>query len=197
MKKSQMINDILKTCKINHYIKNLVVIIPLILSTEFLDIKSCLMSLIAFVVFCFASSAVYIMNDIIDIEKDRLHPIKCNRPIASGRISKPFALFILFILLALCIATSLFFTNMYCLFAIAGYFVLNIFYSLYLKNIPIVDMASIALGFILRVIAGCAVISVNPSPLIIILTFFASMFFTSAKRKLEFQMLLEGGGKNQ
>lgn len=181
-----MIKDILKLLKINHYIKNLIVFFPLLLSRNILNFDFCVKSLIMFIAFCLISSAVYVLNDIIDIQHDKNHPVKCNRPIASGRISKAFAIIILIILLT----ASLFVVNILnnlCIIAIVSYFVLNIFYSFFLKKFVLIDASCIAIGFILRIVGGCFAIGILPSPLVILMTFFVSNFFTYTKRYLELQ----------
>lgn len=182
-----MIKDLLKTFKINHYIKNIIVIIPLIFSMSFTNGELWIKCLAIFFAFCFISSAVYVLNDLIDVEKDRQHPIKCKRPIASGRIPLPVAILSMLILLTFSCLIG-FKLNLLCLITILCYFILNIFYSLWLKNIALIDVACIAIGFVLRVVAGCFAITVIPSALVILLTFFASMFFTFTKRKLELQL---------
>mgnify|MGYP003571316063 CR=1 FL=1 len=180
--------EILKLLKVNHYIKNLIVFVPLIFSVSFYDTNACIRTFLMFLAFCFISSSVYILNDFIDIEKDKTHPIKCNRPLASGKVSKKLGagLWILLTVLSIGIALSL--SNL-CFYTVLAYIFLNIIYSLYLKKLPIIDATSIALGFILRVLSGCAVIFVVPSPLVILLTFFLSMFFTFSKRKLDRQRI--------
>lgn len=177
----------IKTLKFNHYIKNVIVIIPLLFSMNFTNPVLWLKCVVIFLAFCLISSAVYVMNDLIDIEKDRLHPIKCHRPIASGKISKKLAYSLMFLLI--CVSSVLALTlNIPCLIVILLYFILNIFYTLWLKQIALIDVACIALGFVLRIVAGCMAINVIPSALVILLTFFASMFFTFSKRKLELQL---------
>lgn len=183
-----MFKDILKTLKINHYIKNLVVIVPLIFSMNLFNLNLLVKTGVIFLAFCCISSSVYIFNDLIDIKKDKLHPIKKNRPIPSGKISKTFAILLGTILFVVSVFLSAL-LNPLCLFTVIAYFILNIFYSLYLKNISLIDAACIAIGFILRIVAGCFAINVIPSALVIIMTFFISMFFTFAKRKLEFQLI--------
>ena len=183
-----MLKNIIKTLKINHYIKNLIVVFPLIFSMNYDKLDLCIKCFIIFIAFCLISSCVYILNDLIDIEKDKLHPIKKNRPIASGVFPKNLAIVILVLLLI--ISSFLAFTlNILCFLMIVSYFILNVFYSLFLKNIPLIDASCIAFGFIFRIIAGCFAIKVIPSPLVVLLTFFLSMFFTYTKRKLEFQLL--------
>lgn len=185
-----MLKDIIKTLKINHYIKNIIVIIPLFFSMNYANMHLFLKSLVMILSFCFISSAVYVLNDLIDIEKDKKHPIKCNRAIASGRISKGFAIMLLFILLIMSIYTSNI-VNPMCVLMTGLYFVLNIFYSLYFKDIAIIDVACISFGFIFRIISGCFAINVLPSAFVILMTFFGSMFFTFTKRKMELQLVGE------
>jgi len=183
-----MLKDILQMCKVDHYIKNVIVFIPLLFSINILNFELYPKCILIFFGFCFISSSVYIMNDIFDIENDKRHPIKCNRPIASGKISKITGIFICILLLAISfiIVQSL---NYLCSLFIGLYFVLNIFYSIKLKDIVLIDVACIALGFIFRIVGGCMAINVLPSPLVILMTFFVSMFFTFTKRKLELEFI--------
>ncbi|MBO6086843.1 UbiA prenyltransferase family protein [bacterium] len=183
-----MFKNITNLLKINHYFKNTVVFVPLLFSKNFTDIKLCLFSLIIFISFCLISSSVYILNDLIDVESDKKHPIKKYRPIPSGQISLKSAIFILIILFILSTLSALF-VNIYCAYTIWIYFILNILYSLWLKKIPLIDALCIAIGFILRILSGCFAISVLPSPLVILMTFFLSNFFTFTKRKLEIELI--------
>lgn len=178
---------IIKLLKINHHIKNVVVFIPLIFSLKFLDIIATISAFWAFIAFCLIASAVYVFNDITDVNNDKLHPTKKNRPIASGTVSVHLAwkIFILFVLGSFALALSI---NKLVFLSVFSYLLLNIWYSLKLKSLPIIDVVCIAIGFVLRVFAGCGAILVVPSPLVILLTFFTSMFFTFAKRKLEYRL---------
>lgn len=183
-----MFRSVIKTLKVKHYIKNIIVFVPIIFSMNFTSIEAWIKTFMIFLAFCCISSTVYIMNDLIDIKKDKLHPIKSKRPIASGKITKKMALIILAFLL--CFACYFAFElNYLSLLMVLSYFILNIFYSVSLKNIGIIDVFCIAFGFILRVLGGCFAINVIPSPLVILLTFFTSMFFTFSKRKLEYQII--------
>lgn len=181
-------NDIIKTLKINHYVKNIAVLLPIFFSMNLTNITLLYKEMIMFVSFCLMSSCVYIFNDIVDIEKDKLHPEKSKRPIPSGRISKLQALFLFVFLFVLSIVSG-WYLNVFCAASLFAYFILNVFYSLKLKDLVLIDVVCIAFGFILRVLAGCAAIWVEPSALIILLTFFMSMFFTFSKRKLELKLL--------
>lgn len=185
-----MLIDLIKMLRPKHYIKNLIVFVPLIFSMSIFDMVKVRQSFVMFVSFCLISSVVYIFNDIIDIKKDKSHPEKCKRPIASGRVSVWFAV----VFAVLLFAASIFILpacriNFLCVLCTSGYFVLNIFYSLGLKHISLVDVTCIALGFILRILSGCAAIYVIPSPLVILLTFFFSLFFTFSKRKFELHLI--------
>ena len=182
-----MLKDILRMCKIKHYIKNVIVILPLIFSMNIFNVELYPKCILIFLGFCLISSSVYVMNDIIDAEYDKKHPLKCSRPVADGRISKRTAV-IICILLFLMSFLTVYSLNRLCMLMIGLYFVLNIFYSLSLKNILLVDAACIATGFIFRMVAGCFAIDVLPSPLVILMTFFVSMFFTFTKRKLELEL---------
>lgn len=186
------LKSIIKLLKIKHYVKNIVVFIPLVFSLKFLEFNATLEAIIAFIAFDLIASAVYIFNDILDIENDKLHPVKKFRPIASGEISIPLAwiLFVLFVIASFVVAFAV---NKLVFLSIFLYLILNIWYSLQLKSLPIIDAVGIALGFILRILAGCSAILVVPSPLVILLTFFTSMFFTFSKRKLEYKLLDDKG----
>ena len=148
---------VLRMLKVNHYIKNFVCAVPLLFSKNFVHIDLLLNTIYIIIAFCFISSCVYIINDLIDIKKDRIHPVKCNRPIASGKISIPVAVLTFIVLLILSLFIS-FKVNSFCCLFVLLYLVLNILYSFFLKNIIIVDIACIALGFIFRILAGCAAI---------------------------------------
>lgn len=180
--------DIINLLKIKYYIKNLVVFIPLLCSLNLINTQKLINSFSIFTAFCLISSTVYILNDLIDIEEDKKHPIKKNRLIASEKITKKSALLVLIILLLLSLIIS-YKINIYCLLSVLSYFILNIFYSIYLKHVTFIDIACISIGFIIRIFSGGFAISMAPSVLIILMTFFISNFFTLAKRKLEMNLL--------
>lgn len=179
------IKTFLKLIRIKHWVKNAVCFVPLIFSLNFTNPALSFKAAAVFFAFCLVSSAVYIFNDIFDIKEDRLSFEKSKRPVASGQISVIAACFTLalFLLAGLFVSAVI---NPLCLLISGLYIVLNIFYTVRLKNFEIIDAFCIALGFILRILAGCAAIAVLPSPLVILLTFFVSMFFTFSKRRLEF-----------
>lgn len=183
-----MTKQILKLLRIKHYIKNLTVFVPLIFSMNFTNIEFAIRAALMFLSFCAIASAVYIINDILDKDSDKTHPIKSLRPIASGFVSvrQAYGLIILLTALSLFVSFNLNFTSA---LMVICYLLLNIIYSLFLKNIAITDVSCIAIGFILRILCGCFVICVIPSPLVILMTFFLSMFFSFSKRKLELKLI--------
>lgn len=166
------------------WIKNLFVLSPLVFSGNLTNTSAIVDAVIATVFFCIASSAVYIINDYHDIEKDRLHPVKSKtRPLASGAVSKPAAI-ILFVILV-----AFLFVGGYILSAalpiIIVYFFINLLYTFYLKHKPVIDIFTIATGFVLRVYAGAMGINVEVSTWMFVTTLCLALFLASVKRKKE------------
>ncbi len=142
----------------------------------------------AFVIFCILSGSEYIINDIIDLEKDRVHPVKRNRPIASGKLTIPPAM-IFATLLIICVGVGSWLINTR-FFAISIiYLILTLLYSLFLKHIIIVDLLVISIGFVIRAVAGCLAIDVFISPWLIICTFLLALFLVLGKRRHELILL--------
>ena len=137
---------------------------------------------LAFISFCAAASSVYIFNDIIDREKDRLHEKKRLRPIASGAVPVRNAIVLLVLLAALSIALAFAIGTIFP-YVIAGYFILNVAYSLYLKHFSLIDISCIALGFILRVLAGGVAAQVPISKWLILMTFLLACCLALGKRR--------------
>ncbi len=175
---------LLKLLRPKQWIKNLFVLSPLVFSGSLTNTASIVEALIATLFFCIASSTIYIINDYHDIEKDRLHPIKSKkRPLASGAVSKRTAI-IAFVILA-----SFLFIAGYNLTAalpiIALYFFINLLYTFYLKHQPVIDIFTIATGFVLRVYAGAMAINVEVSTWMFVTTLCLALFLASVKRKKE------------
>lgn len=188
-----MLRQILKLIRVKQWIKNAFVLAPLLFSLNFMNIDLCLKELLAFFAFSFTASTVYVMNDIIDRQKDALHPTKKHRPIASGAVSVPMALTIvcgLLIAAAFCLYTLPLKTTL----SVLLYILLNILYSAKLKHVVLIDVFIIAIGFILRVYAGAYAISVPVSSYIFMTTLFISLFLGFTKRKME---LLHSGAKTR
>jgi len=166
------------------WIKNLFVFSPLVFSGSFTDAETVIAATVAMVLFCVASSSVYIINDYHDIEKDRLHPVKSQtRPLASGAVSKSTALVLLAVLLGFLFIGGYFLTA--ALPIIILYFFINILYTFYLKHQPVIDIFTIATGFVLRVYAGAMAINIEVSSWMFVTTLCLALFLAAIKRKKE------------
>lgn len=180
-----------KLLRVEQWVKNLFVFVPLFFSGFFTDLDLLTKSIFAFVIFSLMASVVYILNDYNDIEADRRHPEKRRRPLASGAISKTKALTILFSILLIDIALVLFAQcffnqNLWKFSAIIGfYFVMNIAYTFKLKHVPIIDIFIIATGFVLRVQAGGYITGIYISQWATLLTFVLALVLAIGKRRGE------------
>lgn len=166
------------------WIKNGFVFAPLVFTGEFLVKASVQQALLATFLFCVASSATYIVNDIRDIENDRRHPKKSRtRPLAAGIISVPVALLLLLVLYAVLIAG--WFVMPKVMLIIAGYLVLNVAYTFFLKHQPVLDIFTIAAGFVLRVYAGAMALAVPVSGWMFVTTLCLALYLAAVKRRQE------------
>ncbi|MFM2005514.1 MAG: hypothetical protein RLZZ09_1169 [Pseudomonadota bacterium] len=166
------------------WVKNIFVLAPLIFSGEFLRPESIKTSLLAFALFCVASSATYIVNDVHDIERDRRHPKKSlTRPLAAGKVSVMAALILLSVLLLMLIFGGLVLPK--AVSVIAAYLALNAAYSFVLKHEPVIDIFTIAIGFVLRVLAGAVALEVPLSSWMFVTTLCLALYLASVKRKQE------------
>jgi len=180
--------DLLIALRPQQWAKNIALFAGLIFSQNFFDPRKSAVVLAAAVVFCLASSGLYLLNDILDIEADRKHPQKKNRPLASGRI-RPLAAHILSYTLMIWAFIAAYILNRNFGLILAIYLVLEFSYSTYLKNVVILDIFCIAAGFLLRVIGGAVVIDVPMSSWLLICTIFLSLFLALAKRRGEMVLL--------
>lgn len=178
------LKSILNLIRIKHYVKNALIFIPLIFSLNFTKTNLFLNGLLAFFSFSLAASFVYVVNDIVDRDKDRLHPVKKNRAIASGAITVLQAILVAVILLIVSLGVALI-LNTKSLLIIIAYLISNLLYSFWLKNIPIVDVSIIALGFILRVLIGGTAISVPISNWLLLTIMTLSFYLGFSKRRNE------------
>ena len=188
----------LKLIRVKHWFKNILVFLPLFFSKNLFHSLSLLNCLIGFLTFSFIASIVYVINDLCDIEKDKLHPIKKNRPLASGDISKKSAI-ILIIMLSLCFGLFSICLYSYCknvfVFVIPFvYIILNILYSFGLKNIPILDVIILVSGFFLRVVYGGVIIDTNVSKFLYLMVIFGSYYLGLGKRRNE---IIKNGSKSR
>ena len=183
-----MIKDYLQLLRVPQWIKNLFVFVPLLFSLHLFEENYLLSSFFAFILFSLASSLIYVINDIIDIDSDSAHPKKKLRPLPSGRIKKQTAFFIAGIIFIILIILSLYANNNFKFFLI-GFVTLNIFYSFYFKHIVILDVFSIAAGFTIRVLGGAAIIDVPVSSWLVLTTMFISLFLGVMKRHSELEQV--------
>ena len=181
--------------------KNLVLFAGLVFSKNATDADLAIRSLLAFVCFCFASGAVYIINDIADREQDRLHPVKRHRPIASGVLNPGVAAGWAIALVAATTALALYLGGAF-LTVFAVFLVLNLSYSFKLKQIMGLDVLAIAVGFVLRAIAGVEVLAktqpeIELSPWLLVCTLFLALFLGLGKRRAELSQLVENAERHR
>jgi 4-hydroxybenzoate polyprenyltransferase len=180
---------LLRSARPHQWVKNLFVAAPLVFAKELGNGAALLRGIAAFVAFCAISSAVYLVNDVIDVEKDRAHPTKRNRPIASGALS-PHTAIVAAVVLAIGSIGGGIFLSPYFAAVAAGYFVLFLAYSLQIKHIAFVDVTTIAVGFLLRVLAGAFAIHVEPSPWLLACTGLVAAYLGFGKRAHELAQAL-------
>jgi 4-hydroxybenzoate polyprenyltransferase len=188
--KDSLIEAVIKVARPVHWIKNVAIFAAVFLSGIMFDKDQFVLAFQAFVAFCFATSATYVINDLLDIKRDRLHPTKRFRPIASGSLPIPIAIFEALALagLALFVSTGV---NSLLLLLVLSYLVLQTLYSLGLKNIAIVDIVIIAAGFIMRVYAGAIVVNAHLSVWFLLCVISVALFLASGKRRAELNLIGE------
>lgn len=176
--------DLIKLGRPIHWTKNLGIFAALLFSGFLFDTYLFSRVLIGFFLFNFAASATYIFNDIIDAKKDRLHPIKKNRPIAKGTVPLPLALIALFSLVGTALLGAYLLSYIFFLLLLL-YLALQIAYSLYLKNLHIIDILIIATGFVIRVYSGAFLIDAHLSVWFLLCVISVALFLASGKRRAE------------
>jgi len=185
---------IAKLLRPHQYIKNFFIFLPLFFALKITDTSLLFNVVTAFIAFSLAASAVYILNDYHDIEEDRQHPIKKDRPLASGAISKPQAIGIMAALFIVGF-TLMAILSLKAAAILSLYAIMNIAYSLHLKHIAILDVTIIAIGFVLRLFIGSAVTDIPLSMWIVIMTFLLALFMALAKRRDDVLIYLDTGKK--
>tara|TARA_B100000029_G_scaffold460572_1_gene491646 strand:+ start:694 stop:1506 length:813 start_codon:yes stop_codon:yes gene_type:complete len=177
-----------ETLRPKQWYKNIVVLAGIVFSFNLFNYSIYGDVFFAFMVFCLLSGSVYTINDIVDRKKDKIHPLKSKRPIASGRLKLYDAKVFSIITVIISLAFS-FYMNVQFGLAALSYFILNIFYSFFLKNYAIIDVLLISIFFVIRAVAGCVVINVSISPWLILCSFFLALFLALGKRRNEVQSL--------
>lgn len=182
--KQNILWDLFKLTRPIHWAKNLSIFAALIFSGQLYDRGVFLKVFWAFMAFNLAASATYVFNDIFDASRDRLHPIKKFRPIARGAISKPVALILACLLAVSALVWANWLSYLFFL-AVLGYILLQVAYSLFLKNLHIIDILIIASGFVIRVYSGAVVIDAHLSVWFLLCVISAALFLASGKRRAE------------
>jgi len=175
----------------HQWIKNFFVLAPLLFSGKALDGGAQVRSVLAFLVFCGLASSVYILNDVIDRESDRAHPVKRGRPVASGEVGVTAALIVAAVVLAVS-ATSAFLVSPELGGIAVSYLALNVLYSVWLKHVVIIDVFAISAFFVLRLLAGAAAVDVRPSVWLVLCGGLLSLYLGFAKRRHELVLLGNG-----
>ena len=166
----------------HHYIKNVFILLPLFFSGELISISQIFNGLIAFVAFSISASAIYIFNDYMDIKNDLKHPKKKYRPLANGSINKNTGLFLMIVFLITGVFV-MYFVSINSLIVLIIYIILNLLYSLKLKQISLLDICIISIGFVLRLYVGSFAYNVELEFWIIVMTFLLALFLALAKRR--------------
>ena len=192
-----MLAALLKTMRLRQWIKNAFIFFALIFDKQLFSLGPFSRTLVGFFLFCLISSAVYLLNDIADIEADRQHPEKKHRPLASGALPVSLALGAAVVLALIALLLGYWMTP-----AFAGilsiYLILNVLYSLWLKHVPILDVLIISSGFVLRVAAGVALITVERfSPWLYVITTLFSLYIGLGKRRAEMNLLAKGAAAHR
>ena len=182
----ERVRNYIKLMRLKHCVKNILILLPLVFSGEFFQYGKLLSSALGFLAFSFLASAVYILNDIQDVEKDRLHPKKKFRPIASGKVSEKQGKVLSVVAMIGAITLNFLATTNYVSFIFLGiYLVMNIFYSKGLKNVPLLDIVVLASGFLLRLIYGGIVTNIHISNWLYLTVITASFYMGLGKRRNE------------
>ena len=187
--------NLIRLIRPHQWVKNLVVLLPVFFGGALLHIESVYAGLITALCFSFAASSIYCLNDIVDVDDDRRHPVKCHRPLASGAISIAqgyilmFSMFVLSMLSTFLLRQSQLETASVILF----YWLLNIAYCLKLKQYAIIDVCIVSFGFVLRILAGGYATSIHLSKWIVLMTFLLMLFLSFAKRRDDVVRMNETG----
>lgn len=192
-----VLKDLIRTMRPKQWPKNGFLFAALIFDRQLLNFNAFLHTLTGFGIFCLLSGAVYMINDLMDLEADKLHPRKRLRPLASGRLSIPVVKSTVFILLVTALPLAYLLSPMFAVWGLV-YFLLNLAYSIWLKHIPIVDVLALASFYVLRVEAGVVLILVTRfSPWLYIFTTFLALFLGLGKRRAELALLADAANAHR
>jgi decaprenyl-phosphate phosphoribosyltransferase len=181
----EIVRQYIKLMRVKHYIKNLVVFIPMFFGGHLFDKVRIMYALGGFVCFCLISSSVYILNDLCDIEKDRNHPTKKNRPLASGKIKPKSAITLMIVFVVAAIIISILLKSIMGAAMLALYFALNVAYSFGLKDKPILDIVILASGYVIRIFYGGFITGVIISKWLYLVVVSGSLYMGLGKQRNE------------
>jgi 4-hydroxybenzoate polyprenyltransferase len=182
------VKDLLALARPAQWTKNVLVYAPLLFSGRLFEREGFSNAGVALLCFCAASSAAYVFNDFVDRERDRLHPLKCDRPLAAGRVGTPAACALTAVLALVAVGGGLLLGARFTL-VVAVFLGLQLLYSSWLKHVPVVDVVAIAAGFCLRAAAGVVAVNARMSAWLFVCTFFLALFLALAKRRHEITLL--------
>lgn len=182
---SKYLLPVIRIVRPRQWVKNFFVFIPLFFGGQMSNTALLLDALTTFAAFSLAASSIYCLNDIVDVEADRQHPVKCHRPIASGQVSvsAAYALMAIMLILSMTVCPMLKGRSMAVGAVVLGYWIMNIAYCVWLKNFAIIDVCLIAFGFVLRILAGGLATGIEPSNWLVLMTFLLTLFLSFAKRR--------------
>lgn len=188
--------DYFKLLRPQQWIKNVFIFAGLIFSRQFYYAESIITSIFAFLIFSLLSSGVYVINDILDYEEDKIHPVKSKRPIAAGRIKKENAWIISALLIFAAYVLAFFISNSF-FYTCLVYSCMMVLYSLKVKHLVILDVLFVAIGYVLRAIAGAVAINVEISSWLLLCTLLLALFIVVSKRRTEIVLLGEEAVKHR
>lgn len=191
------IKEYMKLMRIKHYLKNVLIFLPLVFSGELLDIHNLTNCIVGFIIFSFTSSIVYIINDIKDIENDKKHPIKKKRPLPLGTVSKEEAIILALVLGLIAITLSIFvigYERIIAIMLLLLYLAINVAYSFGLKKKPIVDIVILVAGFLIRVLYGAVITDIELSNWLYLTVISGAFYMGLGKRRNE---ILKQGDKSR
>ena len=191
------IKEYMKLMRIKHYLKNVLIFLPLVFSGELLDIHNLTNCIVGFIIFSFTSSIVYIINDIKDIENDKKHPIKKKRPLPLGTVSKEEAIILALVLGVIAITLSIFvigYERIIAIMLLLLYLAINVAYSFGLKKKPIVDIVILVAGFLIRVLYGAVITDIELSNWLYLTVISGAFYMGLGKRRNE---IIKQGDKSR
>ncbi len=183
---------LLEALRPRDWIKNTFIFAGAVFAEKVLVVEVLAKVLVGFILFSFAASAVYLFNDLMDVEKDKLHPQKAKRPLPSGRLKARVALFSAVVIILVLVPLSFYLETGFCVWLLT-YVVMNVFYSVKLKDFVIIDVMVIAAGYVIRVLAGCSLVAATPSDWLIVCSITISLFLGFCKRRQELILVANRG----